>query len=1110
MTERDIFIAALQKGDPARRQAYLDEACAGRPELRRQVEQLLRLHEGAEGFLDRPAAELAATGLLPDAAERAAAREAPGAVVGPYKLLEQIGEGGMGTVWMAQQQEPVKRLVAVKLIKAGMASKQVIARFEAERQTLALMDHPNIAKVLDGGTTPAGRPYFVMDLVKGVPITRYCDEHRLTPRQRLELFIPICQAVQHAHQKGVIHRDLKPSNILIALYDGRPVPKVIDFGVAKAAGQTLTEKTLITGFGALVGTLEYMSPEQAKLNNLDIDTRSDVYSLGVLVYELLTGSTPLERGRAREAGLLEALRIIREEETPRPSARLSTAQELPGIAASRGVEPARLNGLVSVELDWIVMKALEKDRGRRHETANGFAMDVQRYLANEPVLACPPSASYRLRKFARRNKGGLAVAALVLFFLVLLGGGVGWMVCDRAARQAKMAGQVELIVTEVERLEREQKWAKALVAARQAEAAVTGGEADAVTARRGRELLEDLEFVNRLEQIRVQKATGIEGTFDNAGAVREYARAFRDHGVDVEELAVETSVERLKARPALAIPLAAGLDDWLNARRLIPEVDAAGWKRLVAVARGIDPEPLRDRVRVAWGRSASESRDELRRLAESIDVRAHHPAALVSLARTLRGVREPGPALRLLRDAQYVYPGDFWLNFELGFELNAQKDHEGAVRFYTAAVCIRPNSAGAYNCLGNALHGHRKKDEAVAAYRKAIELDPKNAPVYCNLGNALRDQAQADKAVTAFRKAIDADPKFAEAHYGLGAILCDVLRDYEKAVARFHKVIDLDPKHARAYRGLGIALSAQRKPIEAVAAYRKAIALDPEHAGDYRSLGALLCDDLKECGQAVECFRKAIELDENYATAYLGLGVALYRQKKLDEAIAACRKAIALNPNLAKAYSNLGGILCDGLKEYGQAVECFRKAIELDANDDEAYRNLGVALYLQRKPDEAVAAFRKAIELNPKHPTARDLMAWCLNELAWALATQAEPARRDPGRAVSLAKEAVELNPQSAHKGNYFSTLGTALYRAERWKDAIKALERADRQTGAGRLGFNAFFLAMAHWRSGNKDEARRWYDRAVGWMDKNQPKNDELRRFRAEASELLELTEKK
>jgi hypothetical protein len=346
---------------------------------------------------------------------------------------------------MAEQTQPVRRKVALKVLKAGMDTRQVVVRFEAERQALALMDHPNIARVFDGGETASGRPYFVMELVRGVPITWYCDEHRLTPRQRLELFVAVCQAVQHAHHKGIIHRDLKPSNVLVALYDGKPVPKVIDFGVAKAAGQPLTERTLVTGFGAVVGTLEYMSPEQAQLNQLDIDTRSDIYSLGVLLYELLTGTTPLERRRLRDTGLLEALRLIREEETRRPSARLSTTDELPAIAASRGLEPKRLSGVVRGDLDWIVMRALEKDRDRRYESANALAADVRRYLADEPVQACPPSAGYRLRKFLRRHRGPVLAAALVLLALVggILGTTIG-VVCARVSAEAeRVARQAE-------------------------------------------------------------------------------------------------------------------------------------------------------------------------------------------------------------------------------------------------------------------------------------------------------------------------------------------------------------------------------------------------------------------------------------------------------------------------------------------------------------------------------------------------------------------------------------------------------------------------------------------------------------------------------------------
>src|SRR5713101_5122655 len=310
MSERDLFIAALQKEDPAERQAYLDEACAPQPELRQQVEHLLRLHEGAGSFLEEPAAELAATAAIPGAAEQALSPETPGAVIGPYKLLEQIGEGGFGVVFLAEQQRPIRRRVALKIIKPGMDTRQVIARFEAERQALALMDHPHIAQIHDGGTTSDGRPFFVMELVKGIPITDYCNQCSLTTRERLDLFLSVCHAGQHAHQKGVIHRDIKPSNVLVAIQDGRAVPKVIDFGVAKALHQRLTDQSLYTEIGQVIGTLEYMSPEQAELSTLDIDTRTDVYGLGVLLYELLTGTTPLDRRRLTKAAYTEMVRII--------------------------------------------------------------------------------------------------------------------------------------------------------------------------------------------------------------------------------------------------------------------------------------------------------------------------------------------------------------------------------------------------------------------------------------------------------------------------------------------------------------------------------------------------------------------------------------------------------------------------------------------------------------------------------------------------------------------------------------------------------------------------------------------------------------------------------
>jgi WD40 repeat protein/serine/threonine protein kinase len=420
---KSLFLAASDLADPAERAAFLDRECGGDAELRARVEALLRANDAAP-LPVAPEAIVDPAPVLPQTEDYADPNAHVGAILaGKYKLVEKIGAGGMGSVFMAQQTEPVRRAVAVKVIKAGMDSRAVLVRFEAERQALAMMDHPNIAKVLDAGTTDGGRPFFVMELVKGTPITQFCDQRKLTPRQRLELFVPVCQAIQHAHQKGVIHRDIKPSNVLVAMYDDRPVPKVIDFGVAKAAGQSLTDKTLLTGFGAIIGTPEYMSPEQASLNNLDIDTRSDVYSLGVLVYELLTGTTPVDKKRLGKAAVLEILRIVREVEAPRPSARLSSIETLPSVAANRGTEPAKLSRLMKGELDWLVMKALEKDRTRRYETANGLARDIQRYLADEVVEARPPSVRYRVSKFVRRHKGQVLAASLLL--LALVGGVAG-------------------------------------------------------------------------------------------------------------------------------------------------------------------------------------------------------------------------------------------------------------------------------------------------------------------------------------------------------------------------------------------------------------------------------------------------------------------------------------------------------------------------------------------------------------------------------------------------------------------------------------------------------------------------------------------------------------
>jgi len=421
LPDETLFEGALNCRTPEERAAYLDRVCANNPKLRQQLEALLSSHEQSGHFLETPPTDRPTIRL-----ELPATEEVTGTTIGRYKLLQKIGEGGMGDVYMAEQTEPVVRKVAFKIIKLGMDTKQVVARFEAERQALALMDHPNIAKVLDAGATDTGRPFFVMELVHGVPITEYCDKNRLTTEPRLKLFIAVCQAIQHAHQKGIIHRDIKPSNVMVTLHDGVPVPKVIDFGVAKATNQRLTEKTLFTNYAQMIGTPAYMSPEQAEMSGLDIDTRTDVYALGVLLYELLTGTTPFDAKELLRKGYAEMQRIIAQEEPLKPSTKMSTLQEEQRtvVAGNRGVAGATLSRTLRGDLDWIVMKCLEKDRTRRYETANGLAMDLHRHLHSEAITARPPSSAYLVQKLIKRNKlvfaCGIAVGLAMLVTLVVL------------------------------------------------------------------------------------------------------------------------------------------------------------------------------------------------------------------------------------------------------------------------------------------------------------------------------------------------------------------------------------------------------------------------------------------------------------------------------------------------------------------------------------------------------------------------------------------------------------------------------------------------------------------------------------------------------------------
>jgi eukaryotic-like serine/threonine-protein kinase len=846
MQERHIFIEAIQKGTAAERAEYLHSACGADPDLRRRVERLLVDHDRQNTcFVDT-----AATALLATAVRAASAFAEPGSTIGPYKLLEPIGEGGYGVVFMAEQKTPVQRRVALKIIKPGMDTKQVIARFEAERQALALMDHPNIAKVFDAGVTETGRPYFVMELVKGVPVTKYCDEQRLTPRQRVELFVQVCHAVQHAHQKGIIHRDIKPTNVLIALYDGKPVPKVIDFGVAKATGQRLTEATMFTGFGDVIGTPQYMSPEQAQLNQLDVDTRSDIYSLGVLLYELLTGTTPLEGKRVREVALLEVLRAVREDEPPPPSTRLTTSVELPAIAAQRRLEPKSLGAVVKGELDWIIMKALEKDRRRRYETVNGLTSDIQRYLRDEPVTAAAPSRAYRLRKYVRRNKATLTAVTLVALALAL-GTALSTWQAVRATRAERRAL--------AERDEKEQaRGVAAAGAARERQAR------DAEAAQR-RQLEDSIDLITRTFERRIpasmlgnpewfeqhmdaeyrrndlspnvkafllESEAGLAGTSAEERTVRllKEARELRarssgeDDPKTLRDTAVLAIVHLSRGEWPEALPLA---EELFNRRRAKLGADHA--------------DTLEAAIILACAyRRAGRASESVELMARTFDVLSgqldpQHVNAfwqLAELAITLRNRALFDDALAVDERLAGVAKSRLGLN-NLATLLTMDRQGSDCLRLGRAAEAVtiaeevvrrsralqgsdHPQTrmfqlqwTKALRDQGDALQAQGRRDEATAAFRKAAEIDHDRVYVHRALAESLLDQGKVDEAVAVARKAIELRPDDAESFNFLAGMLVSLLppehRRPQEAVELAKKAVELSPHDGSPLSTLGVA-----------------------------------------------------------------------------------------------------------------------------------------------------------------------------------------------------------------------------------------------------------------------------------------------------------------
>ncbi|MHC4956377.1 MAG: tetratricopeptide repeat protein [Planctomycetota bacterium] len=954
---RQIYELALKKTG-SERAAFLDRICGDAGEVREQVEALLAAHEEVGDFLAEPtggSAEPAAETPKDPAPDHAPSGEAAGDVVDRYKLLQEIGEGGMGTVWMAEQFEPVRRKVAFKIIKLGMDTKQVVVRFEAERQALALMDHPGIAKVLDGGMTENGRPYFVMELVKGIPITEFCDEARLGIRERLELFVQVCQAVQHAHQKGIIHRDLKPSNVLVTLHDGTPMPKVIDFGIAKATNQELTQKTLFTEYQQILGTPEYMAPEQASLSALDVDTRADVYSLGVLLYELLTGTKPFDLKTLLSRGYEEVLRTIREEDPPKPSTRASGTDEDTGkISVARQLGEGQLGKALRGDLDWIIVKSMEKDRTRRYETANGLAADIRRHLKDEPVAASPPSRGYRLRKFVRRNR--LQVVAATVVMVAMLAGIVGtsWGLVEASrsrtsrlerelekeqraasdtARFGRNAEAVTALLDQCENALRARDPGKAGIALDAARKRAAEGGADEETERTGR-LAAELAVLRDLDDIDQFRWTWSENKFPKPEVVAARVRtALARFGVEPGSVSLDEAVARVNAS-VIRERIVAALD------RSLRQENATGAR---AVLRRVDADAYRDLVRDAILANDQARLVELANREEALA----QPSGFAAFLGTNQAI---GPQRRreLLLAAVTRWPGDVDLLMALGtvsyaYPTDPEKSAIERMRWFQAALAADGKNTAAYNDLGGALANRGWADEAEAYFRKAIAIDPTQAMAHANLGNGLLNRGRVDEAIDCFKTALEHLPNAAYIHCNMGRAMRAKGR-LDAAIESFRIAVACDLRSMDAHGSLASALAEAGRPEEAIAQFRKCIELDPKDPRNHFGIGLVLAG-AGRAGEAIDWFKNALEVDPKYVEARGELGKALLANGRADEAVASGRKGVELDPKsanarfwLAWAYIHQGRL--------NVALPCLRKTIELDPGH--VYAQYCVACILSR------------------------------------------------------------------------------------------------------------------------------------------------------------------
>jgi tetratricopeptide (TPR) repeat protein len=823
-----------------------------------------------------------------------AARHGAGSF-GRYRLLQRLGEGGMGEVWLASQTDPVHREVALKVIKAGMDSAQVVARFEAERQALALMDHSTIATVFDGGTTPEGRPYFAMEYIRGEPITIYCDRHRLTTRERLELLTQVCDGVQHAHQKGIIHRDLKPSNVLVTIQDDRPVPKIIDFGVAKATGQHLTERSLYTELGVLIGTPEYMSPEQAEMGGLDIDTRTDIYALGVLLYELLTGALPFDHKELRQAGLAEIHRIIREKEPPRPSTRITRLGHASAeTARNRHTEPRRLISELRGDLDWITMRALEKDRTRRYQTANALAMDIRRHLNSEPVLAGPPSATYRARKFVRRHR--LAVAALTSLVLLLATfAGLMAVQARRIARERDKAGRLAGFMVDLFKVPDPSEARGNAITARE----ILDKGADRITSG----LHEDADVKTSLMDTmsRVYDSLGL---FDKARPLAEQALELRKQSLGSEHVDVAASLFTL-------------------ARILYGKGDYAG-------AEGLHRQALEMRRRLR-GNEHLEVAESLLGLANVLYNKGDYPGA-ESLYREALAIRR-----KLLGNEHRLVAHCL---MGLGNTLYEKGDYAGAEAADREALALQrkllgnehPDVAKAVSNLASVLYDKGDYPGAEALYREALEL-----------GRKLYGKAHPSLAIALYNVAVVLQQK--RDYTGAEALLREALAMQTKLLGNEH------PAVADTLGALANTLHNEGDHAGAEALYREALAMQRKLLGSEHPNVAWTLDVLAEelsdredfagcetlAGEALALNRKLLGNEHAQVAVNLRtLGDCQQHQHKLSEAEAALRESLGIvrkalpsdHLDLASSLIGLGDVLtAEG--QVPQAEQMLREGIDV-------------------------------------------------------------------------------------------------------------------------------------------------------------------------------------